>query len=392
MFLMNEIAVNKKRSPGRFLSLFSLLLFTVIIPYSCIVPYEADIDETVEMLTIEGSLVKGQDIQTVYISKTTSLLELRFKPVSECIVSVVDEMGNAFYFPETEAGRYTVSIPDEQLISDRSYKLQVVTPGGDSYESDYEILNLAAEVDTLYYEVAETIDKISGDALEGVQFYIDLRASDSISRYFRWKLTETFEYTSISPVTFYITKDSLIYLDNIYKFYRCWKTEKLMRLFLSSTTNLTINEKKKIPLNFVSTKTDRLKYKYSLLAEQYTLSQGAYLYWLKKQVETQESGGMYTQQPGKPVTNIHRVGDESETVLGYFWASEKTEQRIFIPRINSLPVPGDYCETVEFDPIVHKNNRYFFVDEFNGKIMTGIDFCFNCLLKGGSTTPPDFWE
>lgn len=390
---MKNTEMNFKRNQGGSRHLFFIGLLLVFVPYSCIVPYEADIEESVEMLTIEGSLVKGQEIQTVTISKTTSLLDLYFRPVSECIVSVVDILGNEFYFPETEPGQYSVSIPDDQLFAERDYKLRVVTPGGDFYESGYETLNRAVEVDTVYYEITNVLDKISGEELEGAQFYIDLRASDSISRYFRWKLDETFEYTSILPVTYYFnSSDSLIYLDNIYEFYRCWKTQEIKRLFLSSTKNLTVNEKKKIPLNFVSTQTDRLKYKYSLLVEQYTLSKGAYLYWLKKQVETQESGGLYTQQPGKPVTNIHKVGDESETVLGYFWASHKTEQRIFVPRIPDLPVPGDNCEAVEFDPIIHEKNRYFFVDDIGDKIMTGIDFCFNCLLKGGSTTPPDFWE
>lgn len=382
------------KAEGKRIFLFLLLAsYAVIVPHSCIVPYEAQVDEDVAMISIEGSLIKGQETQTVYITKTAPLLDIRLNPVRECMVSIADDRGNEFYFTESKPGEYTAAIPDDDLIAGRDYRLHVVTPNGESYASEYETLNQAAPVDTLYYEITDLIDKISGDELQGLQFYVDLKASDSISRYFRWKLNETFEYTSIVPVTYYFdASDSLIYLDNIYEFFRCWKTQKLNRLFLSSTENLTLNEKKKIPLNFVSTKTDRLKYKYSLLVEQYTMGEGAYNYWLKKKVETQESGGLYTQQPGKPVTNLYKVGDEDEMVLGYFWASHKTEQRIFVSRIPSLPVPGDYCEAVEFDPIVHEKNRYFYVDDISGQILTGADFCFNCLLKGGSTTPPDFWE
>lgn len=370
-----------------------LFLCLVCISFSCIVPFEAETDERVHMLSIEGSLIKGLDTQTVFISRTTALLDLRLDPVTECIVSVVDNLGNEFYYAEAEDGKYEVSIPDEQLVVDRQYKLQVVTPGGDFYESAFETLNRAADVDTVYYEVTDVIDKVSGDDLQGLQFYIDLRASDSTSRYFRWKLNETFEYTSIEPVTYIIMPDTVIFLDNIFEFYRCWKTQKITRLFLSTTENLVLNEKKKIPLNFVSTQSDRLKYKYSLQVEQYTLSKGAYQYWQKKKIETQESGGLYTQQPGKPVSNIQRVGDASETVLGYFWASHKTEQRIFVPRIPSLPVPGDNCEAVDFDPKVHKTvPRYIYVDEFRNRVLTGVSFCFDCTLKHGSTTPPDFWE
>jgi len=379
-------------------SLQLIMICMACVLFSCIEPYEAANDEAVEMISIDASLIKGQDMQAVYISETTSLLNLRYNPVAQCIVSVIDNLGNEFFYTEVEPGYYTAYIPDESLIPDRQYKIQVVTPEGSLYESGYEILNQAADVDTMYYEVTDLIDKISGEELTGVQFYIDLKASDSISRYFRWKLFETYEYTSIKPVTYILTGDTLnpiVNLDNMYEYYRCWKTQKVTRLFLSTTENLVVNEKKKIPLNFVSTQTDRLKIKYSLQVEQYTLSKGAYLYWQKKKNETQESGGLYTQQPGKPIGNIQRVGDPSETVLGYFWASHKTDQRIFVPRDHTLPVNGDYCEAVEFNPQIHGDGpfpRYVYLDAVRSQALTGADFCFDCRLKNGSTTPPDFWE
>jgi hypothetical protein len=378
--------------------LLLMVLFMAGMLFSCIEPYITATDEAVEMLSIDASLIKGQAGQTVFISQTTSVMELRLNPVKNCIVSVIDNLGDAFYYTEAEPGNYVASIPDEKLVPGRQYKLQVVTPEGYMYESDFETLYPAADVDTVYYEVTNVIDKISGEELTGIQFYIDLDAADSTSRYFRWKLAETFEYTSIKPVSYVLTGDTLapiVELDNMYEYYRCWKTQKITRLFLSTTENLSVNEKKRIPLNFVSTLSDRLKIKYCLHVEQYTLSKGAYLYWQKKKNETQESGGLYSQQPGKPVSNFHRVGDEEETVLGYFWVSRKTGQNVFVPRNPKLQVTGDYCEAVEYDHRIHDDGpfpRYVYLDFVRNQALTGVDICFDCRLKGGSTIPPDFWE
>ena len=71
------------RSPTYISSfLNSLLLFILLmLGYSCISPYEADIDNEPELISIEASLVKGELEQTVKVSVTASLNNSVFKPV-----------------------------------------------------------------------------------------------------------------------------------------------------------------------------------------------------------------------------------------------------------------------------------------------------------------------
>jgi hypothetical protein len=128
--------------------------------------------------------------------------------------------------------------------------------------------------------------------------------------------------------------------------------------------------------------------------EQFTLSKGAYSYWQKNKIETQESGGIYTQQPGKPITNMYNVNDTSEQVLGYFWVSDKTEQRIFVTHPSNLIVQGERCHLVAYDLELHSNGpypRYVYEDVIRGEL-TASSLCFNCVFKGGTTVPPDFWR
>ena len=374
-----------------------VLLCCILLASACISPYEAEINESVTLITIEGRIVKGEEIQTVRVSMTSPLDNPEFEQLKECKVVVIDEFDNEFEYTENENGTYSVNIPEDQLVYNRTYSLHVTTPDGNMYASDFEELKNGANVDTVYYKVENRIDNISGEDLSGVQFYIDLKASDTLSRYYRWKLYETYEYTSTSPITYYLTgrpDPPEIYPDDQLVFYRCWKTLPVKKLFSSNTVNLLVNEKKHIPLNFVSSQSDRLSIKYSLLVEQYTLSEGAYSYWHKNKIETQESGGIYTQQPGKPITNMYNVNDPFEQVLGYFWVSDKTEKRIFVPHPPTLIVTGEKCHLVEFDEARHSFGpypRYIYIDNMRGPL-TADGLCFNCLYKGGSTIPPDFWR
>jgi len=389
---------NQRGNRRSYFSQLMLLLTIIFGLQGCIEPFDARVDEDVDLISIEGSIIKGQPVQNIVVSRTTSLIYPQYRTIRQCNVVVVDDLDKQYRFNENPDGTYSLEIPDEELVFNREYQLQVTTPTGEYYESPFEALNGGSEVDTVYYSVEDKVDKLTGDNLIGLQFYVDLEAADSVSRYFRWNLIETYEYISQRPISYYFADESLVPMKYLvkdeYQYFRCWRTARIPSLFLSSTENLTVNEKKKIPLNYVSNMSDRLAIKYSLFVEQYTLSESAYKYWQRNKIATQESGGLYTQQPGQPVTNIRNVNDPSEEILGFFWVSHKTTQRIFVPRISSLPVITEPCELVEFNAEDHGKGPfpvYIYVD-VSGALMTGNPQCFVCTLKGGTTVKPEFWQ
>lgn len=186
--------------------------------------------------------------------------------------------------------------------------------------------------------------------------------------------------------------------EDIWEVYRCWMIDRVPGTFVSNTINLTENEKKKIPLNFVSNRTDRLKIMYSLLVEQYAINEGAYKYWKQHNVTIEESSGLYNTQPGQPISNLYCSDDCDKSVLGYFWVASRTERRIFVPRINKLAVYDFACPIYEYNPTIHKKMpRYIRVEEDEiggipaGTRMTGHPGCFDCTMRGGTITKPDFW-
>jgi hypothetical protein len=321
----------------------------------------------------------------------------RPRPIPGCAVEVEDDQGHVFYFSETEAGTYTRVIPEDQLVINRKYKARIITPDGKLIESAYETLNAAAEVDSVYFALEPKLNSISGEELNGAQYYIDIKATDEVPRYFRWILEETYEYTSTGQIS-YMYWDTNFEPDSMidrWALYRCWLTQQVEGLYLSNTVNLTFNEKRRIPLHYISVETDRMKIRYNLLVKQYSMNESSYNYWQQNKTATEEGGGLYTGQPAQPLTNLYNVNDTTDMVVGFFWVSSKTEKRVVVPRPNDLFVPDEKCLLYEFDPLNWLNGPwpiYVRIDEDTGQELVGDYYCFDCQLRGGSLTPPDFWE
>ena len=294
-------------------------------------------------------------------------------------------------------GYYRTAIPDEELVHGRRYKIRVITSEGNVYESDYEMLNPGIEVDSVYYAIEDKVDNISGEPYSGLQFYLDVNAGEDASRYFRWKIDETYEYTSFAPLSYFYLDETHtpVLPPDPWAVYRCWRGEEISGLFQSSTIDLTLNEKKRIPLNYVSDQSERLRIKYSLQVKQYTLSENAFNYFEQNRLATEEAEGLYTRQPRQPITNIQNVDNDAERVLGYFWVSTQSTKRIFVPELEELDVDAEECAYWEYNDMEDGEGPfpiYIFDDPDKGKRFVSSIDCFDCTRRGGSTVKPDYWE
>ena len=364
---------------------------------SCQFPYDAEIEELSGMLSIDGSLVKGDSIQTIKVSRSSALSNPEFDPETACVVYIEDELGNIFTFPEVADGTYQMAIEEQFLVLGRAYKLIVITPDDKRYESDYETITSAAPVDSVYYEREDVYDAALDSDIQGIQFYVDLKGNDSNSKYYRWSLSETWEMRSLTWVNYYLNMGDTtkIYLDTPYDLYYCWRSTGISGVYASSTDNLVSNLKKKIPLHFVSNRSDRLQIRYSLLVEQYSLNEGAYSYWNQIKQDFEQSGGLYTQQPGQVESNLFNVDDSEERVFGYFWASSKTSKRIFINHPPDLVVYQPKCELEMLNETIIESGPfpiYVSLVGFPAIKYTSDQKCLDCRRRGGSIYKPSYWK
>jgi hypothetical protein len=160
----------------------------------------------------------------------------------------------------------------------------------------------------------------------------------------------------------------------------------------------------RLPLNFITTQTDRLTRKYSLLVKQYSLTENEYLYWDKIQKILQETGGLYDIVPVSVKSNITCIDDPAIKVLGYFSVSGVSEKRLFInPDIKGFPrwykdCPHDTVASWLANPRLFKSEfpieDYWYPGQaiaYPYYVVTYNKSCWDCSITG-SKIKPSYWD
>jgi hypothetical protein len=376
------------------LALSGLLLF------GCIEEYSPNLKQSASLIVINGSVIKEDSIQYVTVSRSTPVSESEYSAVSDCMVWATNGEGVDFLFEESSRGKYTAVIPQNYMVVGSVFKISVVTPNGNEYDSDYETIYESSPIDSLYY-LLESFQSSSMYSGNGLQFYADLKADVNATKNYRWVLEETWEARvpyDIGRIEYgewkegfmnfkWVANEIIEYVPPIDSFQVCYKTRKINEIYSSTTRNLTVNEKKKIPLRYLAGSDVKQNYQYSLLVKQYALSEKAYEYWSTNQVMTAETGGIYQTQPTSATSNLCNINDPDEVVLGYFWTASYSEQRInFKGPLNYTPF---LCGPYEVDPASppFTSPRYWSGDGVENDAR-----CFICALTEGTYVKPDFFD
>jgi hypothetical protein len=380
-------------------SRYTFILLIVLVLNSCVEPYDPLINETQEVLVIEGVITDQSGTYTVSVSRSTPYNEPSFRPVSGCVVSVQDNLGNMEFYSErwNEPGVYEASLDEPFLGVGKLYSLQVVTPNNSIYASDYDTLLSCPPVDAVYYEHEISGGEDPDDVWQGIQFYNDVRGFDGGARNYRWKATATWEYHSpyTSNYVWYYGRTLPYLVDSVST---CYLTETIETVYAASTQLLSENNIYRNKLHYVSDQTPRLAERYSLLVEQQSLTDQAYTYWEKLAAQSANSASLYETQPSSSQGNIYNVNWDGEKVLGLFYATQVTEKRIFVDYEDlDFPVAAYTCR---LDTLL--NNNSFYIDNYYYVIslnplgpgppwLYGQKNCFECTQRGGDNEKPDFW-
>lgn len=384
-----------------------IILFILPALNACIEPFTPEINEYQNMLVINGKITNQEGYQYVEVSHASSFNNpVRFQE-SGCDVKVYDDKGNIFQYNESSPGYYRCLIDTEYLSENTRYKLVVVTKDNVTYESGFDQMLPCADIDTVYYEVSEIpADNYLLSPYPGIQFYVDTKEAEGGVSNYRWELEETYEYHSrYNEGDWYDGEIHFTYPDDYAdSLVVCWRGGKLKGIYTMSTRNYATNKITRGLLNFVDNQTDRLSVKYSLLVKQFSLSDSAYDYWSNMKQLTQETGGLYETQPIRLTGNIRNRDNPDETVLGYFWASSFKQKRVFYKRNFEFSIVEPPCELFNFTPSeLEEYLKAFDESEYpiylinltetmDGPWDTADQRCFNCRLRNGTTTKPEFWE
>jgi hypothetical protein len=347
-------------------------------------------------LVVEALIRNGNQQMDVRLSRTIPLDAYNSKPESNANVWIIDQKGLEIPLHETKSGVYEFPESAKFQIGD-SYQIQIQTNKGDQYLSDFVELRATPPIDSVTWQYEEK--PLYG--LKGLQVYLNAHDETNKTKYYRWHYTETWLYHTPYKARIYWEDNQLKKLTE--NLNTCWKITESTSIQLGNTTLLDKDIIYNYPLLYIDNTSNRLREKYSLNVQQYSLSEESYQYWKELNKFTEEMGTLFDPLPYAPKGNIRNMDDEDEVVIGFFDACQVQEKRIFITNLE-LPyfkIENPYMGCT--DTLVSYRNipqmildGYMLVKDFQvvpGMIVyiMAVPFCVDCTLLG-TNEEPAYWE
>ena len=360
-----------------------IVLF-IALAAACTTQFFPDGDENPELLVVEGLITDQNRVYRIKLSRSTPIgTPLARKIVKGANVTITDEKGAVTTLKELLPGTYSTDSTQFRGRIGGRYSLKVKI-NNSNYETDYIEMKPVPPIDSLYYEkVVITPSKDSMYIEEGCNIYIDAYDPGNKCLYYRWDYVETWEYRIPYSVANQI----------------CWITERSDEILIKNTSVYSQARVTKYPIIFVTDETDRLKVKYSILVNQYSLDESEYDFWEKVQSVSENVGNLYDITPATITGNIRCTTDPGEIVLGYFSVSAVTQKRLFVvDEFLGLPTFYSYCatDTIFGDLPEGLNSTYWIIEDYANEIpptyvITTFRECADCTTEGTKVKPP-FWE
>jgi hypothetical protein len=375
-----------------------ILAAGMIFLAACIKPFSPEIDSNqASKYVVSGRVTNVEGWQEVDISRSSPVSSPAVIPVSACQVKILDNTGNTFSLEEFEPGQYHVWMGQEYLAEGRSFKVRITTPDGENLESGSDTIPDGPPVDSVYYALEDIPTTDPSVSNRVMQFYVDLNGIGYSSRFYKWEVTETWEYHAAHRAEYYYDghEHRIDPPDNSKRV--CYATRQVKNIFTVSTKNLESNVYHQYRLHSIDGHSSRLSILYSIQVRQYALREEAYNYWEKLRINSNEQGGLYERQPLAIKGNISDVSNPEKDVLGYFYAAAMTERRYFYSKIQGIELNFDNgCREEErgiggwANVSPDEYPVYYYINPVIGlRLLT--KECIDCRLMGGSLEKPSFW-
>lgn len=364
----------------------------LLVTTGCLERYDPPVsNDKVSFLVVDGFINISSQTASVKLTTAIGLSETESIPyVAQANVSVEDENGNAI--PLSEKGKGNYEITSAAFTINKKYRLHIQLSDGRKYQSDYVQPLAAPPIDNITWKGNNT----------GTTIYVNTHDDTNATRYYKWKYTETWSYTSLYYSYYKVEGGQAIYRTPEENIYYCWGNEPSTAVLVNSTTQLDKDVVRDFPLTIVPKGSRKLSKIYSILVEQSAIDENAYEYWTKLQKTTESLGGLFDPLPSQVIGNIHRDNNASETVLGYFSASSVQQKRIFI---NFYDLPGNLLvfnygvnclkDGLKADKVNELPPNQLIIESYGLQVIEGYvtatAACVDCRTFGGTTTKPDFW-
>lgn len=343
----------------------SLLLFS-----SCLEKFDFERPDSIkDAIAIQGSITKSNPSYVNVTLKEVFDFANFPKFLSASEVLIIDEAGNQLELETRRQGFYYLTILDDhpffKVETGKKYKIRVSGLRNKIFESNWEKLLPVPipeklRTDNVSTEVTDRFGIVR--VFNELGYFIDtpLKAPNATQNSrLLWeleglfKLTDTpsvgkcFDGEAPAPKACYI-RDSPI--QNYVTFDGTKSSADRLDNYLVEAINFTGN----------------LAEGYYITILQQSLTESAYDYWSQVATAVNRTGDLFQQPTGLVSNNLQNIEDPSESVFGYFYATEERPIRLYIE-----PQGQATC------PIVSQNGVV-------------AEFCCDC-RRIGSPVKPDWW-
>jgi hypothetical protein len=361
-----------------------LTLYLALIA-GCTVQFLPEIDQNQEQLVVEGMITDQNRVNRIKLSESIPVGKpLVRKAVKGAVVTIRDDKGIVTSLTEAPTGTYSTDSTKFIGRVGGRYSLNIKI-NNVNYETDFIEMKPVPPVKSLYYE-KEVINasKDIREVEEGCRIYADTYDPSGECLFFRWDYTETWEYHIPYTVTNRI----------------CWVTHRSHEILIKNTSIYSQARVSKYPILFITNKNDKLKVKYSILVNQYSIDEPEYDFWEKVRNVSQNVGSLYDITPMAIQGNIRCTTNPEQSAIGYFSVSAVTQKRLFIrDKFLGLPHFYSYCATDTIYgilPAAGLNTTYWVIEDYQNEVppwwvITEFRECGDCTTEG-TKVKPLFWD
>ncbi len=387
----------------------AILTISLLLPVlGCREPFEVEVPSGNSLLVVDGMITDQPGPYMIKLSRSSPLGNTDFPAESGAIVTIETASGQSEILEESMDGYYFTSENGLQGEIGEQYQLTIQTRDEATYQSDWKLLKRSPPMDSVYFTYMEQ-DSREG-LLQGMQTFVDTQDPTNETRYYRYEWTESWQYRVPYATPFeYLGNDNVRIIEEKET---CWIEVPSTSINIASSIQNDQDIVSQHPILYVTTKTPRLRIRYSLLVNQYALDEEEYFFWKNLKETVDESGTLFDRQPQSITGNLHRV-NSPEPVLGYFSASSVASKRIFIDRSTDVPEEvvvdatlitlctsdtyvidksatsdAEVFEAIQRGLVFHDFWRDFV--NITGYIITTVP-CSDCTYHGGTTEKPGYW-
>jgi len=308
-------------------SILGLVLVGVIL-FCCKKAYKPEVTAVnYNYLVVEGLINTGTDSTFIRLSRTVVLDNKNtLKVETGATVTVESDANQSYNLSDVRVAGTYASAP-LNLSVNQKYRVRIKTSKGVTYLSDFVEARVSPVVDSVSWKATDN----------GLQLYTNTHDATNKSRYYRWEYNETWQFRAKYFSGFKADGKAIVprnsTTENIYE---CWGNSISSSIVLASSSKLVNDVIYLNPLTFITSDSEKIGVKYSILVKQYALTKEAFEFWELLKKNTENLGSIFDALPSQLTGNIHNISNAADPVIGYISAGTVTQQRIFVPR-EALP-------------------------------------------------------